>query len=174
VQYAPEQTGVGIDPAVFERLGREVPNIVYYKIECRPPGTYISRLLELTAGRAKVFNGNAGFQMLETFDRGAVGSMPGCSMYDVYLAIYEHYAAGNRAQAAALHAELLPMLNHIRQDVEMIIAYEKRILKRRGLIEHDVCRTPTFAGDTYFDQIFDELYERLSPHFIAQPAFAAV
>jgi dihydrodipicolinate synthase/N-acetylneuraminate lyase len=172
VQYAPEQTGVGIDAAIFERLGREVPTIVYYRIECRPPGPYISRLLALTEGRAQIFNGNAGFQMLETFDRGAIGSMPGCSMYDVYLAIYERYTVGDRVSAAALHAALLPMLNHIRQDVEMIIAYEKRILKRRGLIEHDSCRTPTFTADAYFDRIFDELYEQLSPHFAAQPALA--
>lgn len=173
VQYAPEQTGVGIDPALFERLGREAPNIVYYKIECRPPGAYISRLLALTEGRAQIFNGNAGFQMLETFDRGAIGSMPGCSMYDIYLAMYERYVQGDRAGAAALHAVLLPMLNHIRQDVEMIIAYEKRILQRRGLIAHAACRTPTFSADAYFDRIFDELYEQLSPYFASPSVIAA-
>ena len=57
------------------------------------------------------------------------------------------------------------MLNHIRQDVEMIIAYEKRILHRRGVIASDRCRRPTFVADLHFDRIFDELFETLRPHF---------
>jgi hypothetical protein len=57
------------------------------------------------------------------------------------------------------------MLNHIRQDVEMIIAYEKRILQRRGIIATDVCRTPGYVGDPQYDAIFDELYDYVSGFF---------
>lgn len=39
-QYAPEQTGVAIAPEVFQRLGVECPNMIYYKIECKPAGPY--------------------------------------------------------------------------------------------------------------------------------------
>ena len=62
----------GVDQ-LLARLAEEVPNLKYYKIECRPPGAYISRLLELTKGQVKIFVGNAGFQMIEGLDRGAVG-----------------------------------------------------------------------------------------------------
>jgi dihydrodipicolinate synthase/N-acetylneuraminate lyase len=163
LQYAPEQTGVAIDPTVLARLSDEVPNIVYHKIECRPPGAYISRLLELTKGRVKIFVGNAGFQMIEGLDRGAVGVMPGCSMFDVYLKIYRAWQAKDRPEAFRLHNQLLAMLNHIRQDVEEIICYEKRILVRRGLIQSDYCRKPSFATDTHFDRLFDEQFEKLKP-----------
>ena len=165
LQYAPEQTGVAIPPDVLAKLYRESPNICYYKIECRPPGVYISRLLELTAGAVKVFVGNAGFQIIEGMDRGAAGAMPGCSMADLYLELDRLYRAGDRAGAMRVHALLLPLLNHIRQDVEMIIAYEKRILHRRGVIATDRCRRPTFSGDAPFDRIFDELLAGLLPHF---------
>ena len=47
----------------------------------------------------------------------------------------------------------------------MIIAYEKRILARRGIIATDYCRVPTFKTDAYFDAIFDECYEHLSEFF---------
>lgn len=164
VQYAPEQTGVAIAPAVFSRLSREVENISYYKIECKPVGPYITGLLEDTAQAVRIFVGNAGYQLPEAFDRGAIGAMPGCSMYDLYLAIYESYFAGDRAEAIRLHNTLLPMLNHIRQNVEMIIAFEKRILHRRGIIQTDVCRRPTFASDDHFNTLFDELYEGITPY----------
>jgi len=168
VQYAPEQTGVGIAPSVFSRLSGEVENIKYYKIECKPVGAYITNLFNSTGDKIKIFVGNAGYQFIEAFDRGATGVMPGCSMFDVYLKIYNAYVDGNRSEAIDIHNSLLPMLNHIRQSVEMIIYYEKKILKKRGIIEEDYCRIPTFTGDKYYDRLFEELYENISKYFIGK------
>lgn len=165
-QYAPEQTGVAIQPDVFARLYAEVPNICYYKVECKPAGGYISSLLNATENQVGVFVGNAGYQFIECFDRGAIGAMPGCSMFDIYQQMYQEYTRGDRAAAELTHARhILPILNHIRQNVEMIIAYEKRILKRRGIIQSDYCRQPSFKGDMYYDKLFDEHYERIAPCF---------
>ena len=50
VQYAPEQTGVTIPPDMLKRLGEECPNVKYYKIECKPPGLYITQMMKLTEG----------------------------------------------------------------------------------------------------------------------------
>lgn len=165
VQYAPEQTGVAIPPETFRRLSEEAENITHYKIECKPVGAYLSKLLEITRHSVTVFVGNAGYQLPEAFDRGAVGAMPGCSMYDIYLKIYHAYFSGKREEAVLLHDSLLPMLNHIRQNVEMIIAFEKRILKRRGIIETDYCRRPAYTPDSTMEKLFDEYYEKLSPYF---------
>lgn len=165
-QYAPEQTGVAIQPQVFAKLNDECPNIKYYKIECKPAGGYVTALLPQLHEDASIFVGNAGYQFIECFDRGAVGAMPGCSMFDIYLKMYNEYLSGDRAAAADTHSMyILPILNHIRQNVEMIIAYEKRILFRRGIIASDYCRRPTFATDSYFDSLFDEHYERIAPLF---------
>lgn len=166
VQYAPEQTGVTIAPNVLANLRNDVPNELYFKIECKPAGGYISQILQETNNEAKVYIGNAGYQFIECFDRGAMGAMPGASMADLYVQIYNKYLAGDRAGAKHLHGcVLLPMLNHIRQNVEQIIAYEKRILKRRGVIATDYCRKPTFATDEVFDRLFDEFYEETKPYF---------
>jgi hypothetical protein len=56
-----------------------------------------------------------------------------------------------RAGAMRLHSLLLPMPNHIRQDVEIIIASDR-------------CRRPTFSGDAHFNHFFDEYFEALLPH----------
>ncbi len=164
-QYAPEQTGVAIPPETFCRLEKECPNMIYYKIECKPAGPYVTNLMKLTDGKMQIFVGNAGFQLIECMDRGAVGAMPGCSMYDVYLDIYNNYTSGNRQKAVEAHNRLLPMLNHIRQNVEQIISFEKRILKRRGIIACDYCRKPSYDTDEYFDRLFDEFYDEMSERY---------
>lgn len=169
IQYAPAQTGVSIAPDVLQRLSNEVETLQYFKIESKPPGPYISDLIARTDGRAKIFVGNAGFQMIETMDRGAIGVMPGASMFDLYLEVYNAYMAGDRVEAFRVHDLILRMLNHIRQNVEQIIAYEKRIMARRGIIATDVCRQPTFTKDDVFDALFDEIYAYVSPHFSANP-----
>lgn len=164
-QYAPEQTGVAIPPETFCKLEKECPNMIYYKIECKPAGPYVTNLMNLTDGKMKIFVGNAGFQLIECMDRGAIGAMPGCSMYDVYLDIYNHYVDGDRTAAIQLHNKLLPMLNHIRQNVEQIISFEKRILKRRGIIASDYCRKPSYDTDEYFDRLFDEFYKEMAENY---------
>ncbi len=164
-QYAPEQTGVAISPDTFVRLEKECPNIIYYKIECKPAGPYVSNLMKLTDGRMKIFVGNAGFQIIECMDRGAIGAMPGCSMYDVYLDIYNSYVSGDREKAIRVHNKLLPMLNHIRQNVEQIISFEKRILKKRGIIKSDYCRKPSYDTDPYFDRLFEEFYSEMAKEY---------
>ena len=165
VQYAPEQTGVAIAPSVLQQLGNEVETLQYFKIECKPPGAYITNLYEGTNQQAKIFVGNAGYQMIETFDRGALGVMPGCSMFDVYLKVYDALQAGDHEAAYRYHSPILQMLNHIRQNVEMIISYEKRILHKRGIIASPYCRRPTFKPDAYFDNVFEECYSCLSEFF---------
>ena len=164
-QYAPEQTGVAIQPQTFINLEKECPNIMYYKIECKPAGPYVSELVRMTDGRMKIFVGNAGFQIIECMDRGAIGAMPGCSMYDVYLDIYNNYVSGNRDKAIKIHNKLLPMLNHIRQNVEQIISFEKRILSRRGIIKSAYCRKPSYNTDPYFDKLFDEFYAVMAEEY---------
>ena len=86
-------------------------------------------------------------------------------MYDIYVDIYNKYVSGNRSEAIEIHNFLLPILNHIRQNVEQIISFEKRILKRRGIIESDYCRKPSYNTDKYFDRLFDEFYSKAAERY---------
>ena len=167
VQYAPDQTGVAISPEVFIRLNEEVPNIIHYKIECKPPGLYIANVMQKAGPGTNVFVGNAGYQLIEGLDRGAIGVMPGPSMFDVYRTIYDAYNDGKRDEAFKVHKELVYFLNHIRQNVEMVIAFEKQVMKRRGIIKSDYCRKPGFRIDDVYQKTFDELYEKISDYFTA-------
>ncbi len=154
LQYAPEQTGVSMGVSFFLDLMARFPQLCL-KIENKPPGKLISALMEKSAGTAKVYIGNAGFQMLEGLQRGAIGLMPGSSMSDIYIRIYELCRQSEWNEAIRLHNQLLGVLNCIRQNVEQIIACEKKILKLRGFIESDYCRKPTFEFDRVYQSEFD-------------------
>ena len=69
--------------------------------------------------------------------------------------------SGDKETAVKYHSKLLPILNHIRQNVEMIIHYEKEIMKRRGIIATSVCRHPGFAADPVMDDLFEMYYSEI-------------
>ena len=71
---------------------------------------------------------------------------------------------GDREKAVALHNALLPILNHIRQDVDMIIHFEKKILARRGVISTGYCRHPEYVSDEETDALFEMYYKEIEPY----------
>ena len=166
LQYAPEQTGVAIPPEILAQLAQRHDNLLYFKVECKPPGAYISKLSTLLPPGRTVFVGNAGFQMIEGFMRGAAGVMPGPSMVDVYRRIWDALKAGQVTDAEAIHEKLNAILNHIRQDVEMIIYYEKEILRRRGMIRSAYCRHPAHISDPVNNALFERLYPMIAKEFL--------
>lgn len=166
LQYAPEQTGVAIAPEILAGLAARHANLRYFKIECKPPGAFITRLTALLPAGRRIFIGNAGFQMIEGFRRGAAGVMPGPSMPDVYRKIWDALIAGDVAEARRVHDKLNALLNHIRQNVEMIIHYEKEILRRRGFIACARCRRPGYANDAVSDALFEELFSAIRPELL--------
>ena len=75
-------------------------------------------------------------------------------------------SAGDDAEAQRVHDKLNALLNHIRQNVEMIIHYEKEILRRRGFITSAYCRHPGYVADPVADRLFDELYRMIETEFV--------
>lgn len=166
VQYAPGSTGISLSPEFFADLYKEVDNVDYFKIECNPPGKFINRLHELTDGEAKALVGRAGYEMIEGYDRGAVGVMPASAMYDIYLQIHDLYNTNKREAAIDLHSELVAILNQL---TKVGIQWEKRILAERGLAESDYCRSPEHTFDDTYDALFDEYYQKYVEPNINQP-----
>jgi dihydrodipicolinate synthase/N-acetylneuraminate lyase len=156
VQYAPNQTGVRLAPALFAQLAADLPNLVAVKVEIQPPGRYLTDLLAVTAGRVQALVGYAGVQMPDVLARGAAGVQPGCSFTEIYVALYQSFQRGDRASMRALHQRLLPYISYWMQGVELIIRAEKRILQRRGLIASDYCRHPAATLDADEEAMIDD------------------
>ena len=159
IQYAPVQTGVRISPDVFLKLRDLLPNADFIKVETQPSGRYISQLVERSNGRLKSLVGYAGMQMPDVLARGAVGIQPGCSFTEIYVELWRLWLSDNSA-FLHLHRRLLPYINYWMQGVELIIKVEKVILKRRGIIASDYCRSPAYTLDEreqlHIDQFISE------------------
>jgi len=164
IQYAPVQTGVKISPEVFLKLHDALPNAEFVKVEAQPPGRYVSQLVERSQGRLKSLVGYAGVQMPDVLARGAVGIQPGCSFTEIYMELWRLWQADKTA-FLVLHNKLLPYINYWMQGVELIIKAEKVILKRRGIIASDYCRSPSYALDkreqTQIEQVMSDFAEWL-------------
>lgn len=164
VQYAPVQTGVRIAPDVFLKLREALPNADFIKVETQPPGRYVSQLVERSQGRLKSLVGYAGVQMPDVLARGAVGIQPGCSFTEIYVELWQRWWS-DKSAFLLLHNRLLPYINYWMQGVELIIRVEKMILKKRGIILSDYCRSPAYSLDDreqiQIDQFMNEFSEWL-------------
>lgn len=159
IQYAPIQTGVHIAPAIFLQLRDTLPNADFIKVETQPPGRYVSQLVEQSLGKLKSLVGYAGVQMPDVLTRGAVGIQPGCSFTEIYVDLWRLWLSDKPA-FLRLHNKLLPYINYWMQGVELIIRVEKLILKKRGIIDCDYCRSPAYQLDdreqAQIDQFLNE------------------
>ena len=148
VQYAPTQTGVRLLPEVFLKLRDALPNADFIKVESQPPGRYISQLVEGSQGGLKSLVGYAGVQMPDVLARGAVGIQPGCSFTEIYVELWRLWQTDKTA-FLVLHKKLLPYITYWMQGVELIVKAEKVILRRRGIIASDYCRSPSYMLDEH-------------------------
>ena len=93
--------------------------------------------------------------------RGAVAVMPtvsvGYSFVELFRLLRTDPGAGHN-----LHERLLPLLNFMMQSVEMLVAIEKLLLKRRGLLASVYCRSPRCTLDALDIAELDHLYLSLS------------
>lgn len=146
LQYAPSQTGTALDADTIAEIARIAPNLVQVKVESTPPGALITAL-SATVPPLESLVGYAGVQLPDALRRGAVGVEPGCSFVELYLEVWRLWQDGQQEDAEHLHRRMLPYLSYWMQGSELIIAAEKEISKRRGIIDSSFCRAPAHRLD---------------------------
>lgn len=146
LQYAPAQTGTALNAESIAQLASEASNLVQVKVEATPPGTLISALSAACPELTSVV-GYGGVQLPDALRRGAVGVQPGCSFVSLYQRVWSDWTSGARDDALALHTRMLPYVSYWMQNVELIIASEKLISFRLGLISSAHCRRPGYTLD---------------------------
>jgi 4-hydroxy-tetrahydrodipicolinate synthase len=124
---------------------------------------------ELAAGDPALFSfiGYAGLQLIDGLRRGAVGVQPGCSFVELYCMVWDCWTGGAHADAVALHSRMLPYLSYWMQSVELVVAAEKLISLRRGMLATAVCRRPAHRLDSaeiaMVDRFLQEFGGELGP-----------
>jgi 2-keto-3-deoxy-L-arabinonate dehydratase len=147
VQDAPQLTGVGMSPAQWAAWSAENPAIAVIKAEGTPQGKTLSETVRLGEGRLSVFCGWGGLGMIDAMERRAAGSMPAPNFTRLYAGIQARFEAGDRAGAEALFAASLPFVLWTMQSVEYSVAAAKEALRRAGVFETAVTRSPATSLD---------------------------
>jgi len=140
VQDAP-LSGVTLSIPFLVRLARELPLVRYFKIEV--PGTAAKLRALIAAGGADIegpFDGEEAITLMADLDAGATGVMSSAMASDLLLPVIAHHAAGQRAEAAAAYAHVLPLINYENRQCGLRAA--KIVMMEGGVIASDAVRHP--------------------------------
>ncbi len=140
VQDAP-LSGVHLSVPFLVRLATELPLVRYFKIEM--PGTAAKLRALIEAGGDAVvgpFDGEEAITLMADLDAGATGTMTSAMIPDLIKPILAAHAAGDRKQAAALYARVLPIINYENRQCGLRAA--KAVLREGGVIKSEAVRHP--------------------------------
>lgn len=142
VQDAPLMTQVAMPAGLLARLAREIERVRYVKIEAPPTAPKVTAVLQAAGGALTVFGGLNGQFLIEEYERGARGLMPGSDLPAVYVRIWESLEGGDRAEAWRWFVRALPLIRFELQPGLGVSAMKHR-LAAQGVIACPRVRHPT-------------------------------
>lgn len=143
IQYAPAQTGYPIAAEWFAQLRQRAPNIACIKVDQASAETMVRELQQL--GMDSVV-GYMGINLPSDYECGAGGVMPTVSLCPAFVEIWK-LLVGKDPGAFVSHQTLVPLLKFMMKSIECLIASEKQLLKKRGVIRSSYCRRPSYRLD---------------------------
>jgi dihydrodipicolinate synthase/N-acetylneuraminate lyase len=166
VQDASSYVGQPLSTELQVKLLTAYGDLVYFKPEAQPIGPRLSALRDATSGQARIFEGSGGSQLVDSFRRGIVGTMPGAEICWAICALWD---ALNRQDWSAAYGMSGPLtsLVSLQHGIDGFIAVEKYLLVRQGVFRVADVRGPSaFTLDpetaAEVDRLFDALQQVVS------------
>ncbi len=161
VQDASGYVGTPMSVEFQVRLIDEFGDRIWLKPEAPPFGQRVSRLRELSNGRARVLEGTGGIALVDSFHRGIVGTMPAADVCWAVVALWRALSAGDEDLAARIHGPLAALIA-LQSSLDAFVSIEKHLLHRQGVISNPRSRQPVgfqLDGETAHeaDRLFDLL-----------------
>jgi 4-hydroxy-tetrahydrodipicolinate synthase len=144
VQDASGYVGASLSISLQSRLHAEYGDRVMFKPEAPPIGPRVTELLNATGGRARIFEGTGGLYLIDSFRRGAVGTMPAGETVWALSALWRALCAGDFARAYRIAGPLALMVSQ-QTTLDLFVAVEKELLVRQGVFPTNTMRGPTGA-----------------------------
>lgn len=162
VQDASGYVGRAMPISLYKRLWEEYGDRVYFKPEATPIGPRLTALLEATGGEARVFEGTGGLALVDSFQRGIIGTMPGADLIDAIVAVWQALSDGNNARAHAISLPLVALVT-MQHSLDAFLAIEKHLLVRQGIFRNEIVRGPVgYHLDAQTRSEVDRLFDLLS------------
>lgn len=146
VQDAPLLTQVTLPASLLARMAREIEHVRYVKVEAPPTAPKVSAVRDAAGETLTVFGGLNGQFLIEEFERGARGAMPGSDLIEAFACIWAALRRGDRPSAWRNFSRALPLIRFELQP-GMGVSAMKHNLAARGVIGNARVRHPTLALD---------------------------
>jgi dihydrodipicolinate synthase/N-acetylneuraminate lyase len=137
--FAPDPLSIEVQARLLEEFG-EVK--VQFKPEAAPTPVRVSQLRDRTGGRARIFEGDGGMVLLDSFHRGLAGTIPATEIAEVVVVLWRLLEAGERDKAERLGHGLAYLMCHMMTSVDRYVSIAKYFLRKRNLINSTHIRGP--------------------------------
>ncbi|MBM3458815.1 MAG: dihydrodipicolinate synthase family protein, partial [Armatimonadetes bacterium] len=146
------------------QIAGESEQVRYVKVESAPPAQKVAEAVAQAGDLLTIFGGAGGNYFIEELRRGSRGTMPGCSQPEVFVAVWNCFAAGDLAGARAAFDRGIAPVNRIAgQTWGAFYHVHKEILRRRGILSCAAVRGPMAPLDELtrreLDEVIAELYD---------------
>ena len=161
IQDASGYVGRPLSIEVQAKLLATYADRVYFKPEAPPIGQRLTKMRDATRGQARVFEGTGGVALVDSFRRGAVGTMPGAEVCWAVQKMWDALTSANWPLAYAISGPL-SLLIDLQTSIDSYVAIEKHILKRQGVLASTYARGPlSYHLDEETRDEVDRLFELL-------------
>ena len=151
-----------VAPGLAARIGETCAQARYIKVEGVPLPDRVAQMTAAAGHSLTILGGAGGNYVIEEFRRGSIGTMPGCSQSEEFVAVWQATQADDWAAAERIFMERILPLNRLASGgLGAFYHVHKRLLQRRGLIAHATVREPTTPLDAVTLGELDALLDRL-------------
>ena len=157
--YVGRPVSLDLQVKMFNDFGARI----YFKPEAVPIGPRLSVFLEATNGKARVLEGSGGGALIDTHQRGVVGTMPGADTAWALVALWKALEAGDMETADRISGPLVNIIS-LEFSLDAYLAIEKYFMVKQGIFVNQVVRQPFgFVLDaktcSRLDRLFDLLHK---------------
>ena len=135
--YVGRPMSIGLQAQLLD----EYPGRVLFKPEAVPIGPRLTELREATGGEALVFEGSGGIALVDSYQRGIVGTMPGAEVCWALVALWAALERGDQERIDTINGPLTALVS-MQAGLDGFIAVEKHLLVRQGVFKSDRVRRP--------------------------------
>ena len=155
----PASHGVTLSAELIARIGKD-GICPFIKLEDPPIGPKLTAIRELSNDSIGVFGGLGAIYFLEELERGTLGIMTGFSFSNVLVNIYNQFASGDHAGAAATFGHYASLIRYEFQP-KIGLALRKYAYNKRGIFSTTVVREPIgLALDAYTAAEYERILDR--------------
>lgn len=165
--FQQDQATAQVTPSMAVEIADRHENLCYIKVETAPTVPRMAQTAALrdaaegAAGGLILFGGAGGSFLFEEVRRGSVGSMPGSTLPDVFVDVWDRWHDGDEAGAEKEFRRYGALLRTLKQPQGLDNWIYKEILVRRGVFKTAQARHPAVKPDRMqiyeIEQMLDEL-----------------